>query len=359
MRSSKASANSDDTIEHDIRPGLLGFDPDAVLLRDSSLLIDPQFVGALHAELRDSYGPNQARATLLQMGFLHGMQDALRAVRVAFEELGDGRATVVGPPLAIRMGGDGADEPTAGLAPDAANVLPRGAMWVHGSWPERNEAGAHLSAVGQPSEPVCFLSAGYTSGWLSGTLDRDVLAIETACSACGADTCGFEAREAECWLALGDREAEKWIRALPFRALRAYVLANQTDTEPPERAERFESDATVVHIWGPLMVIPFSGTDDALAAVDLIGHDPAARDVSVVIVDLSGAIIDDNFGALALEQVVDMIEAWGAEAVFAGVSPLSEAVVAELERQPLFRYKDLAQAIAGALQIADAQRSPA
>jgi anti-anti-sigma regulatory factor len=107
------------------------------------------------------------------------------------------------------------------------------------------------------------------------------------------------------------------------------------------------------------MVIPFSNANEALRAVELIGHDPAARDVSVVVVDFTGVIVDDAFGAAALEQIVETIDNWGAESIFASVSPLSEIVVAELERQPLYIHKDLAQAIAAGFQIANSQRSRA
>ena len=113
-----------------------------------------------------------------------------------------------------------------------------------------------------------------------------------------------------------------------------------------------------MHIWGPVMVIPFASGDEALKAVDMLGRDPAARDVSVIVVDLSGAIIDDAFGSVALEQTLDSIEAWGAEAILAATTPLSEPVIADLDRQPLFIIKDLPAAIATAFQIADAQRRP-
>ena len=55
------------------------------------------------------------------------------------------------------------------------------------------------------------------------------------------------------------------------------------------------------------------------------------------------------------QRIVEVIETWGAEAVFAGVSPLSEAVVAGLERQPLMIEKDLNEAIAAAFRIAESQ----
>jgi anti-anti-sigma regulatory factor len=129
--------------------------------------------------------------------------------------------------------------------------------------------------------------------------------------------------------------------------------------DPSSESDCIDSGEAMVHIWGPVMVVPFSSGDEALQAIDLIGRDPAASDVSVVVVDLSGAIIDESFGAMALEQIVDTIEAWGAEAIFAAVSPLSEVAVADLERQPLVTHKDLSQAVAVAFQIADAQRCPA
>ena len=65
----------------------------------------------------------------------------------------------------------------------------------------------------------------------------------------------------------------------------------------------------MIHIWGPVMVIPFCGPDEALQALDLIGRDPSARQVSVVVVDLSGAIVDEAFGAVALEQLIEGVDA--------------------------------------------------
>jgi anti-anti-sigma regulatory factor len=225
-----------------------------------------------------------------------------------------------------------------------------------GSWPERTEAGAHLSLIGPCQHVACHLSAGYTSGWLSGTMDANILAIETSCAAAGAEECRFIAREADAWHADGNPRAASLLAALPFDAIRELVQSQSL--EHAERAPQngVDSDAAVVHIWGPVMVIPFTSGDEALSAVELIGRDPAAQDVSVVVVDLSGAIIDDAFGALTLEQIIESSEAEGAETIFAAVSPLSESIVSELDRQPLLVHKDLPQAIAAAFQVATAQK---
>ena len=327
--------------------GVLGFDPAAVLLKEPGILLDPNFLGALHRELRSELGTTEADLSLLQMGFLHGLQDGMCARDDVFDENRGQSKCMVAPPLAIQLRAD-------------TDETELGAIALRGLWPERTEATALVNALDEPLDPVCFISAGYTSGWLTGTLDADILALETSCSACGADTFSFAAREASTWRALGDPATLRLLDALPFDSFRTFVRATRdAQIEPKSELDRNDSDQAVVHIWGPVMVIPFSNGDEALQAIDLIGQDPAAHDVSVVVIDLSGAIIDDSFGAMALEQVVDTIEAWGAEAIFAAVSPLSEPVVADLERQPLVTHKDLSQAVAAAFQIAAAQRCPA
>jgi hypothetical protein len=316
----------------------LGFDPNSVLAREPGILLDPHFLGALHAELEAEFGSEGAATTLMQVGLIQGLHDAWRAVG---SDLGEEIA--LPPPLAIRFSA-------------VRNALPAGAIEMVGSWPERTEAGAHLSLIGPCSHTACHLSAGYTSGWLSGTMGANILAIESSCAAAGAAECRFVAREADVWRADGDPRAISLLDALPFDAIRELVQSQPRGDLQRAPVDGVDSEAAVVHIWGPVMVIPFTNGDEALSAVDLIGRDPAAHDVSVVVVDLSGAIVDEAFGALTLEQIVDSAEALGAETIFAAVSSLSEPVVRELDHPPLMIHKDLPQAIAAAFQVAVAQR---
>ena len=309
-------------------------DPEAVLDRDSRVLLEPAFLKALHAELLVAGDAPRARAELVRMGFLHGMQDAFRA-QVAGRE----RAPWV-PPLAIRC---------RSLAAD-------GALEVRGSWPERREADARAADGGAG---CCAFSAGYTSGWLSAMLDADVVAVEEACGGEAEPAhCRFVAREAARW-----REGETGrdaADAIPFEAFRALVRARQARAGIEELLASdtggIDRDAACVHIWGPVMVIPFGGPEEGLRALDLIGRDPAAADVSVVIVHLGHALIDEAFGALALEQIVQQAEAWGAETLIAEPSPLSESVLAGLAHPPLLVIKDLEKAVVTGFQIAWSQR---
>lgn len=322
----------------------LGLDLESTLREGPRFLLDGRLLGALHAELDEHLGALEGPATLRQLGFMHGLLDAARVLREGFSV--DALATSAppqAPGLAVRLGGRPPVE-GPGLA-------------LAGDWPERHEAAAVLASLGTRATPGCHASAGYTAGWLSGVLDTNLVVVETACAACGAERCEFEAREPEAWRP-ATAETRAACDALPFAALREAVAHHlETEPAPPApRSEGFEPGAPVVHVWGPVMVLPFSGPEESLRALELIGRDPGARDVRVVIVDLSGTLVDDGFGAAALEQILDGIESWGAEPILTGVSPLSAGVVAELETSHLVLHKDLSEAIAVGFQIAEAQR---
>jgi anti-anti-sigma regulatory factor len=322
-------------------PGLL-FDPEALLVREPRVLLDPRFLGALHAELEDELGSEPANTTLLQIGFLHGLRDARHALGQLAQTEDGGALAALPSPLPTRLRA-------------AAAARPAGAIELHGSWPERGEASARLASLGRSHNCACAVSAGYTSGWLSGLFDADIAVLETSCAATGAAECRFVAREAAVWRTTPDSGAEPLLAALPFAALRE-AIRSEPETEPAPPAPGIGAEAAVIHIWGPVMVIPFCGPDEALQALDLIGSDPSARQVSVVVLDLTGAIVDEAFGAVALEQLIEGVERIGAEIIFAGVGELTAAVVAELPTPPLLVVKDLHSAIATAFQVASAQR---
>jgi hypothetical protein len=247
------------------------------------------------------------------------------------------------------------------VAPLLALRLARGSSAsIQGGWPDEPEAEARLSTLGPTPTPGCWASAGYTSGWLSGLHDVDLLALETHCAAARDAHCRFDARTPAAWRTADDPRAREALRFLPFEALRE-VVDREIEVEVSENAlargeEGDESPA--IHVWGPVMILPFSGADDSLKAVDLIGNDPEARQVSVVILDLGGVLLDEAFGAVALERTLDAIESWGAEPILAEVAPLAESVVAGLERDHVLIRKSLPEAISCAFQIVRAQQNP-
>lgn len=322
----------------------ISFDPEAILGRDPRVLLDPAFLETLHAELAEELDAEQSAAALLQMGFLHGFQDLLRR----FDDDARSEHDALPPPLRMPFHTRSADS---------------GELLLEGAWPDHCEASAHRDALGEESDPVCHLCAGYTSGWLSGAFDADLLALETSCSAAQGPSCRFEAREAADWLERGDARAARALAAIPFEAFRKLVRERvEGETRPTSAqaaAARVERGASAVHIWGPVMVLPYAGADETLQALELMARDRGAAEVSVIVLDLAGAIIDETFGAIALEQLVQSADAWGAETLFVDPSPLSEDVVRDLDHRPLLVLKDLEPAIALAFQIARSQRQSA
>jgi hypothetical protein len=317
---------------------------DRELADDARLLVDPRFHAALRLELATRLPAPELGAALLQLGFLRGWRDAAGALSGS-GILGSapGRAT---PALvAMRL---------VARAPGA----PGAPVELAGVWPEAIEAEAVLAASGRTDAPACRLSSGYTSGWLSRLFHADLLAVEAQCVAAGDAECRFEVREAGCWDEADHPAARAQRAALPLRELRAAASGPEAGAplDAPEGA--FDRESPAVHVWGPVMVIPFSGADETLRAVELIGRDAGARSVSVVVLDLAGALVDEAFGAAALERVLEAIAGWGAEAILTGVSPLSEHAVAGLDAPHLVVRKDLDGTIAAALQVAELVRRP-
>ena len=326
----------------------LGFGPDSVLLNDPKLFIDSAFLAALQRELFEELGAEEAGRVLFHIGLIHGLRDANRIGDAPLDgsESPPPRSCL---PVAMRFG----SHKTSG-----------GLLEVAGTWLDHLEANARLSDLGKSPHPACSLSSGYTSGWLSGTLDRDVIAVEETCRASGDACCSFVARDEASWRGgPGVYDTQR----LPVAALRA-VANDITRHQTPEGVQsteislvtevptEFDREESAVHIWGPVMVMPFSGVESTLQTIELMGSDEPTRRVRVVVLDLGGEILDEGFDAAALENLVQLIQARGAEVILSGISPLSKDVVAELQANQLLSRKDLPEAIAYAFQIAEAQR---
>jgi hypothetical protein len=319
----------------------LGLDLADTLREEPRFLTDASFIGALHLELRERLGRADARAALMQLGFLHGLRDALELLTRGLHGCAASTDPHAGRPrlaLALESAPASSGRPLRGVFRDAI------------------EARAVASALGAQSDAVCALSCGYASGWLSGVFDSDLVVAERRCAASGEAQCEFEARTPEDWAAEDAPRADEL--RLPFAPLRDLVGRHlaATATAQPATESGFDRESPVIHVWGPVMVIPYSGADETISGLDLIRRDPGARGVRVVVVDLGGSIVDESFGALDLERVLEAIERLGAEPILTGISPLSERAVASLEASHLLVQKDLPAAIAAAFQIADAMR---
>ncbi len=328
----------------------LGFGPDTVLMNDPKLFMDGRFLASLLVELDDELGARDSALALFQIGLLHGLRDAARMCRThEGDPLSPFNESAETTPLVMHW--------TSG-----AVVGPAGDLSLKGHWPERHEAVARCSRLGSASAPRCWMSAGYTTGWLCGTLDRALLAREIECAATGAEACRFEVREIEQWRISDEGEIDWLLSRVPFDDFRRVAAIPPVEREPmppiaPDDLDgRFDRSQAVVHIWGPVMVLPFTTLDEALGTVEMLGRDPGIAEIRAVVVDLRDQPLDEGFGAAALEQILETIESWNAQSLITGVSVHAEAAIASLEASHLVLRKDLPEAIATAFQIADVQR---
>jgi len=322
----------------------LGFGTDTVLMNDPKLFVDGRFLASLLVELDSELGQQKALLALFQIGLFHGLRDAARVCR----ERDDPASNVTFPDttsVVMRWTGGGSTHEA-------------GTFSIEGSWPERHEAVARVSRLGAPESPSCWMSAGYTTGWLSGTLNRPLIAREVSCAARGDEACRFEVQERSVWEASGDEAMQSLAREVPFETFHklATTPLTERDDGPPTPNGQFDRSQPVVHIWGSVMVLPFTTLDEALATVEKLGRDPGISEIRAVVVDLRERPLDEGFGAAAIEQILETIESWNAQSLITGVCPSSEAAIASIETSHLIVRKNLTEVIATAFQIADAQK---
>jgi hypothetical protein len=189
---------------------LLDFRPAQGVIRlheQRVVLLSAAAMGLMRRELIDTFGPETARRILLRFGFADGYHDAvnLRA-RSHWTRPIDGLRA--GATLHTLEGIVRAD--VRGIDYDEATGRFEEEVWWHDSY----EAEQHVLHYGTGADPVCWSLAGYSSGFASACLGREIYFKEAACAGAGAGHCMAIGHDAESW---GD-EAEA-IRA-DFQAAR-------------------------------------------------------------------------------------------------------------------------------------------
>ncbi len=320
-----------------VRPGELAPEPS---VSPRLALEDAQTLSTLRRQVFETVGPTDGPGILYSLSFCEGMIDGLRVLR---------GYSMAGAP---RPGNAGAVLPIV--------FRPEGGMLERhfgGSLQRSIEAGLHRCEYPRTSGPVCFVSQGYAAGWYSSILGETILVREISCTACGQASCRFEARPAEDWLA----EDNSWARELlPFLDLesireRAEQRSQELDEETKEgdMLGNFDPMSPAVHVWGPVMILPYSGPEDGVLALDSIREDVGQNQIQVVVVDATGAVID-RVEALGLTRLLDALEAKGVETVMVGIGDRASRYFqarGEGHSAPLVA-RDLSEAIALGFQIA-------
>lgn len=304
---------------------------------------EPDALNALRTETFERVGADCGAKILYGIGLLQGLVDGLSLRRS--RATSHARGERVGSAIRMIFTLDGGDLDGC----------------FSGSLHDSTEAALHRRTQGESDVPVCSVTAGYAAGWFSALLGNGVLVREVACVGGGAATCRFEARPLDDWITANDPWAEALLPYVDLSALheRAVELVSAGEEDEPEGSMMggFDSMSPAIHVWGPVMIIPYSGFEDSDAAVDMILADLGSTQIEVAIVDLTGARIE-TIETLGVLQLANELTARKIETILVGLNDQARgAFLAQPDRAstPL-ECGDVSEAIALAFQVASAGR---
>jgi DNA-binding NtrC family response regulator len=179
---------------------LLDFRPDQGIIRlheQRVVILSAAAMGLMRKELVDTLGLETARRVLLRFGFADGYHDAvnLRA-RSNWSSPGDGLRA--GAMLHTLEGIVRADVRRVEYDEET------GRFEEEVRWHDSYEAEQHTHHYGKSSGPVCWSLAGYSSGFVSACLGKEVYFRETSCAGAGGRHCSAIGRDVNSWGAEAD-----------------------------------------------------------------------------------------------------------------------------------------------------------
>jgi DNA-binding NtrC family response regulator len=190
------SRRADTPNRHDLHLAeLLDFRPDQGIIRlheQRVVILSAAAMGLMRKELVDTLGPDTARRVLLRFGFADGYHDAvnLRA-RSKWSSPVDGLRA--GAMLHTLEGIVRADVRRVDYDDDT------GRFEEEVSWHDSYEAEQHVHHYGKSSAPVCWSLVGYSSGFVSACLGKEIYFREIACTGQGERHCSAIGRDVNSW----------------------------------------------------------------------------------------------------------------------------------------------------------------
>ena len=174
---------------------LLDFRPDQGIIRlheQRVVILSAAAMGLMRKELVDTLGPEAARRVLLRFGFADGYHDAvnLRARSNWANPLDGLRA---GAMLHTLEGIVRADVRRADYDEES------GRFEEEVTWHDSYEAEQHVHHYGKSASPVCWSLVGYSSGFVSACLGKEIYFREMTCAAQGHRHCSAIGRDVNGW----------------------------------------------------------------------------------------------------------------------------------------------------------------
>lgn len=183
------------------------------------MMVHHSTFASLRRELVDTLGFHKARGFMTRMGYASGVRDAELVQKI--KPQGD-QSFFLGPQLRAIQGVT-LMNPVRVEADVAA-----GRFYAEFTWSESFEADYHIAAYGLVGEPVCWIQAGYASGYASTLMARQILFREVECRGMGAVQCRIIGKPIEEW-----DEVEDALRALqPEQFVNRFVARRSNGDNP-------------------------------------------------------------------------------------------------------------------------------
>jgi DNA-binding NtrC family response regulator len=174
---------------------LLDFRPDQGIIRlhdQRVVILSAAAMGLMRKELVDTLGSEAARRVLLRFGFADGYHDAvnLRA-----------RSNWANPLDGLRSGAmlHALEGIVRADVRRAEYDEKTGRFEEEVRWHASYEAEQHVHHYGKSSLPVCWSLVGYSSGFVSACLGREIYFRELSCAAEGSRHCSAIGRDVHSW----------------------------------------------------------------------------------------------------------------------------------------------------------------
>lgn len=188
-------------------------------------------------DLIEHEGLEEARRILFRFGYFWGQADA-----AALQRVFDWENTEEWLKAGSRM------HALQGVVQSRIVTMKLGAenrhLEMQVDWPNSGEANEHLYTLGTTNHPVCWMLAGYMSGYASFCLDRPVYFIEQQCRAKGDPICTATGKDVESW----GPEIESYVSLLQGESIHEKVkrltldLQQKTQQLAEERRKRIEME---------------------------------------------------------------------------------------------------------------------
>ncbi len=174
---------------------LLDFRPDQGIIRlhaQRVVILSAAAMGLMRKELVDTLGAETARRVLLRFGFADGYHDAVN-LRARSEWTSPLEGLRAGAMLHTLEGIVRADVGRVDYDEES------GRFEEEVTWHDSYEAEQHLHHFGKSPAPVCWSLVGYSSGFASACLGKEIYFRETTCAGVGARHCSAIGRDANSW----------------------------------------------------------------------------------------------------------------------------------------------------------------